>query len=162
MKKTDAEIFEEKSNRYGDMLYRIAFLYLSNAQDAEDVLQEVFIKLLYSSSEFKSSEHEKAWLIRVTQNQCKNLLRSPKRKNCSVEDLQLAAESENNDLKLDVVRQVTALPLKIKEAVILYYYCGYSVALTAKILKTGKSAVKMRLKKGRELLKISLEDYEYE
>lgn len=162
MKKTDAEIFEEKYNLYGDMLYRIAFLYLSNAQDAEDVLQEVFIKLLYSSSEFKSSEHEKAWLIRVTQNQCKNLLRSPKRKNCSVEDLQLAAESENNDLKLDVVRQVTALPLKIKEAVILYYYCGYSVALTAKILKTGKSAVKMRLKKGRELLKISLEDYEYE
>lgn len=162
MKKTDAEIFEEKYNRYGDMLYRIAFLYLSNAQDAEDVLQEVFIKLLYSSPEFKSSEHEKAWLIRVTQNQCKNLLRSPKRKNCSVEDLQLAEESENNDLKLDVVRQVTALPLKIKEAVILYYYCGYSVALTAKILKTGKSAVKMRLKKGRQLLKISLEDYEYE
>lgn len=80
MKKTDAEIFEEKYNRYGDMLYRIAFLYLSNAQDAEDVLQEVFIKLLYSSPEFKSSEHEKAWLIRVTQNQCKNLLRSPKRK----------------------------------------------------------------------------------
>lgn len=54
------------------------------------------------------------------------------------------------------------MPLKIKEAVILYYYCGYSVALTAKILKTGKSAVKMRLKKGRELLKISLEGYEYE
>lgn len=54
------------------------------------------------------------------------------------------------------------MPLKIKEAVILYYYCGYSFAMTAKILKTGKSAVKMRLKKGRELLKIGLEDYDYE
>lgn len=105
MNKDDAEVFEKKYNLYGDMLYRIAFLYLSSPQDAEDVLQGG-IKLLYSPPAFKDDEHEKAWLIRVTQNQCKNLLKSPKRKSCCIDSLQLAAEAADSDAKLDVVRRL--------------------------------------------------------
>ena len=70
------EQFEEKYNLYGDMLYKIAYLYLGNQADAEDALQEVFIKLLSRTLPFKNAEHEKAWLIRVTQNKCRDMLRS--------------------------------------------------------------------------------------
>ncbi len=152
--------FDEAYEKYGKMLYRIAFLYLGNAEDAEDALQEVFIKYLYNSKPFKDEGNEKAWLIKVTQNKCKDILKSGARNNLSLDSLDLAEEQSNNDLKLDIAARVAALPLKYKEAVILYYYNGYSVSVIAHILKTGKSAVKMRLSRGRELLKLDLEEYE--
>lgn len=155
-------LFERKYDEYGEMLYRIAYLFVANTSDAEDVLQEVFIKLLYSAPQFKSSDHEKAWLIKTTQNHCKNLLKASGRKNTSLDDLQLVPGAEIDvDMRLDVVRQVIALPFKYKSAVILYYYNDYPVAEIAKILNISKSAVKMRLKKGREFLKLELEEYGY-
>jgi RNA polymerase sigma-70 factor (ECF subfamily) len=156
------EQFETKYDAYGEMLYRIAFLYLANSADAQDVLQDVFIKLLYDAPNFKDENHEKAWLIRVTQNRCKNILKSSARKNLPLDDVQLPSSSYDNDLKMDVSKQVIALPVKYKSAIILYYYNDYSVSEIAHILKISKSAVKMQLKRGRELLKIQLEDYSYE
>lgn len=152
--------FNTAYNNYGEMLYKIAFLYLGNADDSEDVLQDTFIKLLYNSPGFKDENHKKAWLIRVTQNNCKNLLKSFARKNISYDDLQIPSLSADDDLKMDVVKQVISLPVKYKSAIILYYYNDYSVSEIAHILKISKSAVKMQLKRGRELLKIKLEDYE--
>jgi RNA polymerase sigma-70 factor (ECF subfamily) len=152
--------FEAKYNDYGEMLYKIVFLYLGNADDAEDILQEVFIKLLYNAPLFKNSQHEKAWLIRTTQNKCKDILKSSYRKNVPIDDLQLFENSQNNDEKIDVTSQIIALPAKYKTAIILYYYYDYSVSEIAQILKTSSSAVKMQLKRGRELLKMQLEDYD--
>jgi len=154
--------FQTKYKEYGEILYRIAFVYLGNPDDTEDILQEVFISLLYNSPEFKTKEHEKAWLIRITQNKCINFLKSSSRKTVPIDDLQLPTYSQNNEEKIDVVKKILALPIKYKSAVILYYYNDYSVPEIAKALKISKSAVKMRLKRSREILKIELEDYNYE
>ena len=155
--------FEAKYKLYGDMLYKIAFVYLGNHHDAEDALQEVFIRLLYASPTFRDLEHEKAWLIRVTQNKCLDLLRSSAKKNVSADDITLVDRvKEDSDTRLDVIRQVTALPAKYKTAVLLYYYYGCSVNEISRTLKISSSAVKQRLKRAREALKIELEDYSYE
>ena len=151
--------FEIQYNKYGDMLYKIAFLYFGNSYDAEDVLQEVFIKLMYNAPSFKSEDHEKAWLIRVTQNKCKDMLKSANCKAISADNVEIAElKGCCNDEQLDVIKQVVALPQKYKTAVILYY----SVSEISKTLQISNSAVKMRLKRGREILKIELEDYGYE
>ncbi|MBQ7115599.1 MAG: RNA polymerase sigma factor [Clostridia bacterium] len=154
--------FRTKYKEYGEMLYRIAFVYLGNPDDTEDILQEVFIALLYNSPEFKSKEHEKAWLIRITQNKCINFLKSTSRKNIPIDELKLPTYSENQEEKIDIIKNILSLPPKYKTTVILYYYNDYSVDEIAKILKISKSAVKMRLKRAREILKIELEDYHYE
>ena len=155
--------FETKYKLYGDMLYKIAFVYFGNPHDAQDALQEVFIKLLYGSPTFKDLEHEKAWLIRVTQNTCLDMLRASAKKNVSAGDITLADGARtDSDTRLDVIKQVTALPEKYKTAVLLYYYYGCSVNEISRTLKISSSAVKQRLKRAREALKIELEDYSYE
>lgn len=159
MKKRDLEKeFEEKYSGYGSMLYKIAFLYLGNAEDAEDVLQDVFTKFLFGKKKFNDSEHEKAWFIRVTQNKCLDVLKKSGRKNICIDDLSVAAHV-SSDLEQDVIAQVMALPEKLKSTVILYYYNGYNVDEISKILKISSSAVKKRLQRGREILKLELEDY---
>lgn len=151
--------FESKYKLYGDMLYKIAFLYMGNPEDAEDILQEVFIKLLYSAPSFKDINHEKAWLIRVTQNKCRDVLKSSERRNRHVDyDLSEYVKTDN-DMQLDVIKKVISLPDKYKSAIILYYYYDYSVSEISQILKTSSAAVKMRLKRGRDILKIGLEEY---
>lgn len=154
--------FESIYEKYGNMLYKVAFVYLGNAENAEDVLQDVFIAYLNTSKQFKSEEHKKAWLIRVTHNKCINLLKSPSRKNTDIDDVQLSGEEEDRDAKLDVIRQINLLPARYKSVIILHYYNALSVEEIAKILKISKSAVKMRLKRAREALKIQLEDNTYE
>ena len=104
----------------------------------------------------------KAWLIRITQNKCINFLKSSGRKTLPIDELKLPTYRENPEEKIDIVRNILSLPPKYKTAVILYYYNDYSVEEIANTLKTGKSAVKMRLKRAREILKIELEDYNYE
>ena len=154
--------FKTIYNKYGEMLYRIAFVYLGNQDDTEDVLQDVFVTLLNNTPKFTNTEHEKAWLIRITQNKCINLLKSPSRRTTDIDDMQIQTDDDNKDLHIDVIKQVVALAPKYKSAVILYYYNDYSVEEIAKTLKISKSAVKMRLKRSRELLKIQLEDYNNE
>ena len=154
--------FKTIYNNYGEMLYRIAYVYLANPDDAEDVLQDVFISFLENLKKFKSDEHKKAWLIRATQNKCINLLKASSRKQINIEDIQLQSFESNDELHIDILKQIIALDEKYKTVVILYYYNDYSVSEIAQILKISKSAVKMRLKRSRELLKIKLEDYENE
>ena len=152
--------FEAKYQEYGKMLYKIAFLYLGNSYDAEDALQEVFIRLMYNAPSFKDKNHEKAWLIRVTQNKCRDMLKSSHSKTASLDDIEISDfVKTENDAQLDVLKQVVALPAKYKTAVILYYYYDYSVFEISKTLQISQSAVKMRLKRGREILKLELEDY---
>lgn len=154
--------FKTAYDNYGEMLYRIAFVYLANQDDVEDVLQDVFISFLTNLSKFRGEEHKKAWLIRTTQNKSINLLKASSRKNINIEDIQLQGSEAVDDLHIDILKQIISLDEKYKSVVILYYYNDYSVSEIAQILKISKSAVKMRLKRSRELLKIKLEDYENE
>jgi RNA polymerase sigma-70 factor (ECF subfamily) len=155
-------LFREKYEKYSKMLFKIAFLHLGNAQDAEDVLQNVFIKLLYNSPNFNDDEHEKAWLIRVTQNQCKNVLKSSSRNNCQLNENITDEENSSITKAIDISMKIRSLPANYKTAIFLYYYEDLNVEEIAKILKISQSAVKMRLKRGREILKTELEEYRYE
>lgn len=156
------ELFRDKYETYSKLLFRIAFLHLGNAHDAEDVLQNVFIKLLYSSPEFKDAEHEKAWLIRVTQNHCKNALKTRARQSAEFHE-EVAADKERDlSAALDISMKIRALPASYKTVVFLCYYEDMTVKEIAKILKISPSAVKMRLKRGRDILKKELEEYRYE
>ncbi len=154
--------FDATYKKYIDTLYRIAFVYLVNDGDVEDALQDVFISYIYKSPEFRNEEHKKAWLIRATQNKCINLLKLSSRNNVCFDDLQIPAQNSNTDLKIDVLKKILSLPPKYKTVIILYYYNDYSVEEIAKTLKISLSAVKMRLKRSREILKIELEDYTHE
>lgn len=155
--------FDELYSKYGEMLYKIAFLYFGNGDDAEDALQEVFVKALTKLPN-ADDERQKAWLIRVTQNQCRDMLKKSERRNLLIDENVLAKSPDDysNESRIDVLQKIVGLNQKYKAVIILYYYYDYSVSQIADTLKISQSSVKMRLKRGRELLKIELEGYENE
>lgn len=144
---------------YGRMLFKIAMVHLGNKEDAEEAIQETFIKLLYKSPEFKDQEHEKAWLIRVITNHCKNMQGSLwRRRVMKVEEINDYFEFSSPDRAL--MDHVLKLPFKYKTVIHLYYYEDYSVREISAILQISESAIKMRLNRGRKLLKMDLEGEE--
>lgn len=138
-------------DKYGNMLFRICLVILCNEYDAEDVVQETFIKYLTKSPTFKDSEHEKAWLITVATNFCKNIRRFKlMHQHINISKLQLYSKDEANYGLLDLLMK---LPNKHKTVLLLYYVEGYKVDEIANILKISSSAVKKRLQRGRELIR---------
>lgn len=154
--------FDEVYERYKSLLYRIGFTYLKNAEDVQDLLQEVFIKRLYHAPEFETMEHEKRWMIRITVNLAKNQLKSFWRRNVGkLEEMMETPECSQwqwNDQERTLYDSVMALPEKQRIAIYLHYFEGYTCKEIANILACKESAVKMRLKKGRDLLKLSLSE----
>lgn len=147
--------FEEVYGEYGTMVYRLAMVYLGCHTDAEDVTQEVFVKLFRKTPAFHDKEHEKRWLLRVTANLCLDQLRSPwKSQTVELDETCAVSDLGGNDLACAVVN----LPKKYKATIHLHYFEGYSVEEISQILRISVSAVKMRLKRGRDLLKIELEE----
>lgn len=149
--------FEEAYQKYKTLLFHVAFTYVKNREDAEDILQDAFAKWLYKLPEFESEEHEKRWLIRVTVNLAKNHLKLFWNQNkVPIEELPEVLEWNLNKEEADLLEEVMQLPEKCRISIYLHYYEGYTCREIADILKCTESAVKMRLKKGRELLKFSL------
>lgn len=142
------------------MLIRISYSYMKNLSDAEDITQEVFIKLLEKRPDFKNKTHEKSWLIRVAINLSKDKLKSSYFKNTtSLEDDFVDTTQEDTD----VIQAVLSLPLKYRSIVFLYYYENYSISEISNILNIKESTVGSQLSRGRKLLKSILkEDFEYE
>ena len=155
---------EETINKYSDFLYKTSFLMLKNQQDVEDVVQETFIAYIKNNPEFNDEEHKKAWLLKVAQNKCKNLLKSHKiRAYVPFDDVEEVIPGEEEELyKEDTVEllEISNLSYKYKSVITLYYIENYSIEETAQILDLSVSAVKMRLKRGREKLKIEFKDRE--
>lgn len=138
---------------HADMLYRLALSYLQNTEDAQDAVQDVFVKYVSSSAVFRDEEHKKAWLIRVTVNGCTDMLRRRKvRGYIPLDEISETAAAKSEESDSDIIKCLDKIPLKNRAAVILHYLEGYSVEETAEILKISVSAVKMRLKRGREAL----------
>lgn len=155
MKQTiSARQLEDAYDAYGAAVYRLAMAFLGRYADAEDVTQETFCRLLYHAPAFADGDHEKRWLLQVAANLCRNQLRGFWRKRVTQLEDTVPAMAPQEQEALDAVM---ALPERYKIPIHLYYYEGYSVAETAEILSLSQSAVKMRLKRGRELLKIELE-----
>ncbi len=148
--------FEYKYEIYKKLLFRIAYAYMENTPDTEDILQRAFIKLLNYGKAFPSEEDEKRWLIRITINLCKDEKRSFWNRNrCYMEELEQTSYSQE---EREVLAELHALPDKYKVCIHLHYIEGYSVAEISSILKISESAVKMRLKRGREKLRLELEE----
>lgn len=150
--KNDKTDFEELYDCYADALYRLAYSHLQNREDAEDAVQDVFMKYLKMPHHFKDKEHEQAWFIRVTVNVCYDFLRKKKhRMHIPLDEMEeIAAEDR---IFTDIGQILEKLPPKYKTVILLHYFEGYSVEEISGILKLSKSAVKMRLFRSRELLK---------
>lgn len=152
---------ERLVNTYSDLILRLSYTYLKNTQDAEDICQTVFLKLLTSGQTFDSPAHEKAWIIRATANACKDTMRNAFRRRTVA--LEVVAETPApTALENDVLEAVMALPENYREAVYLYYYEGYSVREIAGLLGRSESAVNAHLRRGRQKLRTTLGGNEYE
>ncbi len=150
------EELAEALDRYGDMVYRIAFGALGRREDAEDVAQEVFLKLFRAEKNFDSAEHRRFWLARVTVNECRRAVRWYKR-NVPVGELpETGAEDGRNEL----LETVMALPEKLRVATVLYYYEGYSTKEIARLAKVPEATVRTRLSRARERLREFLKEEE--
>ena len=150
------ETFERVARTYGDMLYRVAYHALKNRADAEDVMQEVFVRLLRARPEFRDEEHAKAWLLRVGARCAADVLRAPwRRREGPLDDGLPAPEPPGEG---GVVEAVLALPAKYRTAVHLYYYEELSVAEIAAVLGKSEGAVKSRLFRARALLRRYLKE----
>ena len=140
---------DELFHTYADMVYRLAFLRLRSSADAEDILQEVFVRCLRNGKAFHDAEHQKAWLIRVTVNCTKTLATSAWRRHTVPERDDVLTEMEDHT---DVYAAVLALPRDYRTAIHLYYYEGYSVREIAKLVGSTEQAVKSRLFRARGML----------
>jgi RNA polymerase sigma-70 factor (ECF subfamily) len=139
--------------KYSNMVYRLALSRTRNISDAEDILQEVFFRLLNKNPEFESEEHRKAWLIRVTVNCSSKLLTSAWFKKTVPLEEELKFESKE---KSDVYYGVLELPLKYRTVIHLFYYEDLTIARISDILSIKESTIKSQLLRARELLKIKL------
>lgn len=143
-------------DQYGEHILRLAYSYLHNQSDAEDILQDTLIQYLRTAPVLESPAHEKAWLLRVAGNLSKNLLRAQGyRQADQLEETLVAQEREDLSYVWDAVK---ALPVPYREAIHLFYYEGYSTAQIARILDQKESTVRSRLKRGREKLRPLLEE----
>lgn len=142
--------------QYGDMVRRLCLVHLKNPADTEDIFQNVFLKYVLSPVVFESPEHEKAWLIRVTINACRDLVKSFFRsRTVPLEELldQPAPLSEEHR---EVLEAVLALPPKYRDAVYLHYYEGYTAAEIGKLLGKNTNTVYTLLTRAREQLRKTL------
>ena len=142
---------EAMIQKYGDMLFRTCLVMLQNQPDAEDAVQETVLKYMLKAPVFDSSEHEKAWLLKVAANHCRDLLRFRSRHpQVTLEQLtEYLTDPENSGI-LDALMTV---PEKYRIVMLLYYVEGYPTDEIAQMIGKTPSAVKMRLQKGRKLLK---------
>ena len=149
----DQALFDRVYETYGPALYRFCLLQMKNPADAEDVLQDVFVKRLYQAPKFKSPEHERSWLYQVALNLCRDEWRRSRR---SELPLAAAAGVSLPPAELSLLDQVSNLPEKQRTVLHLHYYQGYGLREIARLLGVTVPTVKMRLKRGREALRREL------
>lgn len=138
--------------RYSDLVKRICFLYLKNQADTEDIFQTVFLKYILYSGIFESAGHEKAWMVRVTINACKDLLKSFYHKRMLPLDM-LKEEASKEPESHGLLEVVLGLPKKYKDVIYLFYYEEYSAAEIAGIIGKKENTVYTLLARGRAMLK---------
>ena len=153
----NSEQFTRYAESYIDTVFRVAFNYLKSAADAEDITQNVFVKLLKEEKPFESEEHVKRWLIRVALNECKSLTRARWWRSESYEDY-AETLTFDNPAHSDLFYAVMELPKKYRLPIYLHYYEEYSTQEIAEILKEPKNTVCAQLRRGRELLRKSLQE----
>ncbi len=146
---------EDIIRRYGDTLFRICLVILRSEHDAEDVLQDTLLRYIKKAPDFASAEHEKAWLIRVATNRCRDALRFRRHYSGIAPDmLRDYASSHENIRILDALMRLSP---KYKSVLHLHYVEGYKAREIARMVGISEAAVKKRLQRGRELLRQAYE-----
>ncbi len=152
---------ERVLDAYGNAILRLAYAYLHNLSDAEDILQDTMIQYIRSAPDFESAGHEKAWLLTVAANLSKNKLDYLRIRQTDELDDTLAAR-EQEDLRF-VWEAVKQLPERERAAIHLFYQEGYQTKEISKILNRKESSVRSDLKRARDKLRVILkEDYDFE
>lgn len=141
---------------YGDMLFRICFVMLCNEQDAQDAVQDTLCRYMERAPLFRGVEHEKAWLIKVAANRCRDIHRSRMRH--PTVELENISEYCEMPEQSEVVGELMKLPEKLKEVIFLHYIEGYKTEEIAQMLDITVNAVKKRMQRGRKMLRLSLEE----
>ncbi len=140
--------------RQVDTVYRVCYLYVKNAQDAADLTQSTFLRLLQSAPAFQNAAHEKAWLIVTAGNLCKDFLRHWWRRVGPLEEAEGAAVPQEPGSEAEQVReQLMALPEKYRLPLYLFYYEGYSTGEIAGLLHKKEATVRSLLHRGRSRLR---------
>lgn len=157
---------EQEANRaieqYADTVRRICMVHLKNYTDTEDVFQTVFLKYVQSAIQFESDEHERAWLIRVTINACKDLLKSFFRSRTLSIDQLIEQAAELPPDNREVLEAVLSLPAKYRDVVYLHYYENYTASQISRILGKNVNTVYTLLTRSKKMLKEKLGGDEYE
>lgn len=143
--------------KYIDMVFRVALNYLKNRSDAEDICQNVFLKLLTEKKPFLTEEHIRNWLIRVAINECKKLLRSPWNRREPLDTHAPPAVFQDPEHS-ELYDAVMGLPLHYRIPLYLHYYEGYSTVEIAGLLNLPKNTVCTRLRRARLLLQNELKE----
>lgn len=152
MTRVTKEEFEKTVDDYSDILYRCAYTYCSNRADAEDAVQETFIKYLNKSPAFRDERHKKAWLLRVAINTARDIMRSNRRRNEAPLDENTPDEKDSLSA-CEIWAAVAQLPPKYRIVVEMYYREGLSIEEIAAALGKGRSTVGDRLTRARKMLK---------
>ena len=151
-------------DKYSDMVLRIAYTYLKNRADAEDIVQDVFLRIIDKKPSFNDESHEKSWLIRATINMCKNKVNMFWNKNkCSIDDVQEFAVSDKYNTDTSVFQAVMALGETFRVVLYMLYYEGYSTPEIADVIGKNETTIRSLLHRARNKLKDMLkEDYDFE
>ena len=151
--RTDKEV-AEIYDRQADTVYRVCFLFMKNPQDAEDMVQNTFLRLMSRMPRFENTDHEKAWLITTASNLCRDALRHWWHRTVGIDDTEpLQAPLFAID---ETLQKVLDLPANYRTALYLRYYEGYSGAEISRMLHKSESTVRGWLRTGRNLLKLEL------
>lgn len=147
--------FTEVYEAYVDDIYRLCFSFLKNHMDAEDAVQETFLKYYHCGKYFDTQQHLKAWLIVTASNHCKDMLKQHWRKRNSIDGYDDVADAQESMVD-EMMELVMQLPEKYKTSVYLYYYEGYNSKEIAGILHKPDSTIRTYLQKARKLLKAEI------
>ncbi len=148
--------------QYSDTVRRVCMLYLKNYADTEDIFQTVFLKYVLSSAAFESEEHEKAWIIRVTINACKDLLGSFFRKRTVSLDEVMELPAQTSQDHREVLEAVLSLPQKYRDVVYLHYFEDYTAPQISRILGKNVNTVYTLLTRSKQMLREKLGGDGYE
>ncbi len=162
------EVTDEVVRFYSPLVYRIAMMKTKSSHDAEDIFQDVFLKLVSVKKPFESEEHRKAWIIRVTINCCNSHFVAPWRREMSTLDEIIEAQTPSEDSdrpdisvaqeenSSDLLKQIWKLQSNMREVILLFYYEDLSIKEISQIVGQSEDTVKKRLSRARQKLKVAL------
>jgi len=137
-------------DKYSSTIFKICYIYLKNRSDAEDAFQDLVIKIMEKAPIFNNENHEKAWIIKVATNHCKNILRLKKIKSYVLLNEEIVSTIDHQD---NTLKYILELPLHYRNVLYLYYYEGYKSKEIARILNKNEATIRTWLRRARENLK---------